>query len=125
MRIKTIRISGFKPIPFKATFQESPGRGKPAEIHWENDAFQLSLALQSPFLNAIIGPNSSGKSSIFYALNAFFANKTRLPENWYNRKDTSKPVIVEVTLTGGISDLEKYMTSIFSLSTVFMWSEAL
>ena len=108
MRIKTIRISGFKPIPFKATYQESPGRGKPAELHWESDAFHLSLAHQGPpFLNAIIGPNSSGKSSIFYALNAFFANKTRLPENWYNQKDTSRPVIVEITFTGTASGLDK------------------
>ena len=104
MRIKEIRISGFKPIPFKATFQEPSGRGEPAKICWESDAFQLSLAHQGPpFLNAIIGPNSSGKSSVLYALDLFFGSKNKLPENWYHRKSTEDPMIVEVTFTGAIS----------------------
>lgn len=108
MRIKTIRISGFKPIPFYATFQEPAPKEDSYHILWNENSFDISFALDVPYLNAIIGPNSSGKSSTFYALSAFFGNKTKLPDNWYNRKDTGQPVIVEITFSGVIEPIESW-----------------
>jgi len=100
MRIKTVRISGFRPIPFTADYFEPSRQGELARIEWHKDAFQVAFALKNPFLNAIIGPNSSGKSSVFYALDLFFSNKVRLPKSWYNEKKTDKPIIIEVVFRG-------------------------
>jgi|GEM_PF-3832204 len=105
MRVKTLRISGFKPFPFAAKYTE---RNNSAEIVWSENAFQVSFALEPSFMNAIIGPNNSGKSSILYALDSFFSNKTKLPENWYNDGNRDNPVIIEITFTGEIDNSDNW-----------------
>ncbi len=104
MRIKTIKISGFKPIPFSANYTPPISSSGPAKIIWETSAFQFPLATENPMMNAIIGPNSSGKSSILHALDIFFSSKTKLPQELYNNKAIDRPVIVELTFVGKIKD---------------------
>ena len=131
MRIKSVRISGFKPIPFAADYVE-PAEGRrngQHEIRWHEGAFQVAFAVEPPLLNAIIGPNSSGKSSILYALNSFFSRKTKLPQTWYNGKITERPVIIEITFVGHPSVHEEWCQEncvtdehdVYELTVAYVW----
>jgi predicted ATP-dependent endonuclease of OLD family len=107
MRIESVKISGFKPIPFCANFRAEE-KNIPAQITWEDKPFQISFANSAPLINAIIGPNSSGKSSIFYALDKFFSSARKLEVENFNNKETGKPVIVEVVFSGKIPSVEQW-----------------
>jgi putative ATP-dependent endonuclease of the OLD family len=107
MYIKTIKISGFKPIPFCAEYTEHEGK-EPAQINWCKNTFEIDLQTQSAKLHAIIGPNSSGKSSIFYALDTFFGKTRKLGDEYFNDKNIEKPVIVEITFAGIIPEVKDW-----------------
>lgn len=107
MRIETIKISGFKPIAFCASYTPEE-RGVPAQINWQQNVFQISLAASAPLINAIIGPNSSGKSSIFYALEKFFGSARKLDPEHFNNKQISRPVVVEISFSGKIPSVEQW-----------------
>ena len=106
MKIKTIKISGFKPIPFCSIYHEPNGNDTSISITWDPCSFQVSFSETVPYLNAIIGPNSSGKSSVFHALDIFFGSKTKLDPEFFNEGKSDQRVIVEITFYGPISAVE-------------------
>lgn len=109
MRIKTIKISGFKAIPFCATVTGGDQRGVPVRIQWASNAFQLTLPTQRPLLSTIIGPNSCGKSCVLYALSFFFGSATKIPVDLFNCRQTNgEPVTVEITFWGQIPNVEEW-----------------
>lgn len=104
MKIENIKISGFRAIPFCAQYQENP-----PQVKWNDCSFQISFSISSPFLYTIIGSNSVGKSSVFLALQYFFSNTTKLVnDELYNNKDTSQPIIIEVSFIGNIKDSDEW-----------------
>ncbi|MBW7884057.1 MAG: AAA family ATPase [Caldilineaceae bacterium] len=111
MRLQEVRISGFQSIPFCADYAVESGarRGRlaTARIAWQPDAYHFSLpvtaASGSPMLSALIGPNSAGKSTVLMALAYAFGTAVRLDESLYHGKDTSQPIIVELTLSGPLA----------------------
>ncbi len=111
MRIRSVRISGFKSIPFCAQVEPVaavPGCRGAARITWARDAFRVDLPTTSPttskadrpLLAAIMGANSAGKSNILLALDYFFSPAVKLDAALFNGKRTDRPLIVEVTLEG-------------------------
>ncbi len=102
MRIDSIKISGFKGIPVCADFIPEQG-GKPASVIWQDPVFQINFPKTSPYISAIIGPNSCGKSSVLYALQYFFGSNAKIADECqYGFKDTSHPIIIEITFYGKI-----------------------
>ena len=121
MRIASVRISGYRPIPFCADYDsDAPDirwRGPfevsfPVEFEprvggtfdWDEESVDLADSTGSELIGAFIGANSSGKSSVFDALQMFFSSQTKLSEDCYNGKDCTQPVIVEVDAIGRIND---------------------
>jgi predicted ATP-dependent endonuclease of OLD family len=104
MRIKEVKISGFKPIPFCADYQPDNDH----RIVWDQDAFSVKMPIESPLLSAVIGPNSSGKSSILYALSYFFSSTTKLKPEMYNGEQTEKDIVVEIAFVGEIADKNEW-----------------
>lgn len=110
MRLRDVRISGFRSIPFCADVESPDGTGfrsaKAIRILWHQDAFRLQLPITRSggrsMLSAIIGANSAGKSTILLALDMAFGNAAKLDEFMFNGKQTDEPVIVEVTVQGEI-----------------------
>ncbi|MDI9546212.1 MAG: AAA family ATPase [Chloroflexota bacterium] len=110
MRIREVRISGFRSIPFCADIETPDGAGvrtaKAVRIQWRRDAFRFQLPTRRSggrsMLSAIIGANSAGKSTILLALDMAFGNTAKLDEAMFNGKQTDEPVIVEVTVQGEI-----------------------
>ena len=102
MRIESLRISGFRPIPFCASISEDLGEDV-LNITWE-EPFEIKIATNGKMINAIMGANSSGKSSIFGALEAFNSSASKLPESLFNSKVTTSPIIVELTIVGVVTD---------------------
>lgn len=109
MRIRTVRISGFKSIPFCGRVTPAPaatGRRGAVQITWQRDAFQVELPTTPgpgrPLLAAIMGANSAGKSNILLALDYFFSPAVKLDAGLFNGKRTDQPLIVEVTLEGTV-----------------------
>lgn len=107
MRIKTIKISGFKPFPFCAEYIEEDENGNP-NIIWNDDAIKVSFATDIPMQNAIIGPNSCGKSSILIALKHFFSSISKMPATFFNEKATEFPIIIEITFWGYVENLDDW-----------------
>lgn len=104
MRIKEVKISGFKPIPFCADYQPTNNH----QIVWDKDAFSVKMPIKTPLLSAVIGPNSSGKSSILYALSYFFSSTTKLKPEMYNSQQTEKDIVIEVVFFGKIADKNEW-----------------
>ena len=111
MRLKEVRISGYRSIPFCADVMSAAGgnirSAKTATIDWQRDAFHVQLPTArrgGPMLSAIIGANSAGKSTILLALDLAFSSTTKLDESLFNGKQTVQPVVVEMTLQGKIED---------------------
>ncbi len=110
MRIREVRISGFRSISFCAEVDGADGSSfrsaKALRISWPRDAFRLQLPMTlsggRAMLSAIIGANSAGKSTILLAMDLVFGNATKLDEAMFNGKQTDEPVIVEVTLQGEV-----------------------
>ena len=110
MRIREVRISGFRSIPFCAGVDSPDGASfrsaKAIRIVWQRDAFRFQLpATRSggrSMLSAIIGANSAGKSTILLAMDMAFGNMAKLDESMFNGKQTDEPVIVEVTVQGEV-----------------------
>lgn len=117
MRISSVRISGFRPIPFCASYDsDAPSItwDNPFEVvfptefvpegggalDWAAGDVTLEDASEHKSLSAIIGANSSGKSSLLYALDVFFGSKTNLEQHFYNRQNCEHPIIVEVSVVG-------------------------
>jgi hypothetical protein len=133
MRIHEVRISGFRPIPFCANgdFETDP-----ATIEWDEDAFCVAFPTgfrvvdrgevdwgadrilladlgedqELCLLSAMIGANSSGKSSVLYALELFCSTSTKVGEtlinNWGSQHSEGRRVIVEVTAVGVMGELD-------------------
>lgn len=102
MKITTVKISGFRPIPFCATYDSDI-----PQVIWKPNAFKIKFpATQKPYLYAFIGANSSGKSSAIQALDNFFSNTTTLSEEFYNCKNSEQPIVVEVTSQGRLQNIE-------------------
>ena len=104
MRIKTIRISGFKAIQHCAQFAEPAGKNDPYALTWDANKFEVNLSIAQPFLYGVIGPNSCGKSSILYALAYFFGNTVKLRQDLFHGGSNQRPIIVEVVLQGVVSN---------------------
>ena len=107
MRIKSVKISGYRAIPFCATFNDDE---RSPEVIWEEEnQFYVSFPDTSPYISAIIGQNSCGKSTIVYALQYFFSNTTKLvSDEFYNEKNSDRPIIIEVVLKGTIPNPEQW-----------------
>ena len=107
MRVHKVLISGYKPIPFCAEYDETA-----QTVTWASDAFSLTLPTTTdnsrPMLNALMGANSSGKSSVLFALRDFFNNPAKLNEQLFNSEQTDKPVIVEITFRGQITSTTEW-----------------
>jgi predicted ATP-dependent endonuclease of OLD family len=102
MRIDSIRISGFKGLPVCADFIPEQG-GNPANVTWRDPVFQVNFPKTSPYISAIIGPNSCGKSSVLYAMQYFFGSNAKIADECqYGFKDTTHPIIIEITFCGKI-----------------------
>jgi hypothetical protein len=54
-------------------------------------------------LNAIIGANSAGKSSILMALNTFFGSAVKLDPMLFHGGLSDDPIVIEVTLAGEVA----------------------
>ena len=104
MRIKEVKISGFKPIPFCADYQPNNNH----QVVWDQNAFSMKMPSEAPLLSAVIGANSSGKSSILHALNYFFSSTTKLRPEMYNEARTAKDIVVEVVFFGKIADKNEW-----------------
>jgi len=110
MRLREVRISGFRSIPFCADIESPDGAGfrsaKAICIQWHRDAFRIQLPTARSggrsMLTAIIGANSAGKSTVLLAMDMAFGNTAKLDESMFNGKQTDEPVIVEVTVQGEI-----------------------
>ena len=100
MRIKTIRISGFKAIQHCAKYLEPEGRNDPYLLTWDSKKFEVNLSFTQPFLYGVIGPNCCGKSSILYALAYFFGSTAKLRQDLFHGGNNQHPIIVEVVLQG-------------------------
>lgn len=104
MKIDNVKLSGFKGIPFCANFSEEN-----SQVTWEDLIFQVTFPQNSPFLSAVIGPNSCGKSSILYALQYFFSSTTKLSDEcFYFLKNTLRPIIMELTFWGKITEPQEW-----------------
>lgn len=104
MKIDSIKISGFKGIPVCAEYIEDP-----INVVWQEPVFQIRFPKDSPFIFAIIGPNSCGKSSVLYALRYFFGVNTKSQDDClYYLKDTSHPIIMEITFCGKIANPQNW-----------------
>jgi len=108
MRIESVRISGFKPIPFCATYTEANGSTQPAQIRWNSDAFEFKLPVGTPMLSSLIGHNSSGKSTIFSALDCYLGSTTKLSVDNFNDRKTDNPVIIEISFVGDIDTVGSF-----------------
>ena len=104
MRIKEVKISGFKPIPFCADYQQDNNHN----IAWDEQMFCVKMPVENPMLSTIIGPNSSGKSSILHALDYFFSSTRKLKPELYNGYQTEKDIVVEVVFCGKIADRNEW-----------------
>jgi hypothetical protein len=117
MRIRSVRISGFKSIPFCAQVEPGAATGRRGAlcITWARDAFQVDLPTTPrpgrPLLAAIMGPNSAGKSNVLLALDYFFSSAVKLDAGLYNGKQTDRPLIVEVTLEGALEHPTQWHTA--------------
>ncbi len=117
MRIRSVQISGFKSIPFCAQVEpvSEMGRRGTVRIAWGRDAFRVELPTVPkpghPLLAAIMGANSAGKSNILLALDYFFSPVAKLDAGVFNGKQTTRPVIVEVTLEGAIAQPTQWHTA--------------
>jgi len=111
MRIESVRISGFKPIPFCATYEEANGSTQPAQIRWNSDAFEFKLPVETPMLSSLIGHNSSGKSTIFSALDCYLGSTTKFSVDNFNDRKTDHPVIIEISFVGDINTVGSFNVS--------------
>lgn len=107
MRLREMRISGFRATPVCAHIEMVSGaRGRSGRLSWAADALRVRLPTSAgprrPMLNAIIGANSAGKSTILLALNTFFGSAVKLDTGLFHGGQTNEPVVVEVTLVGEI-----------------------
>ena len=59
-------------------------------------------------LSALMGANSSGKSSVLFALRDFFDNPTKLNPQLFNSDQTDNTILVEITFRGAISEAEEW-----------------
>lgn len=107
MRVHKISISGYKPIPFCADHDTDC-----QTLNWQEDAFCLTLptteANDTPMLSALMGANSSGKSSVLFALRDFFDNPTKLNPQLFNSDQTDNTIIVEITFRGTLTEVEEW-----------------
>jgi hypothetical protein len=116
MRVREVRISGFKAIPVCAAIQheggeESTNKGV-IQIRWQRDSFHMTLPVvageKTAMLGAIIGANSAGKSSILLALSYLFSNTSKLDSSLFHGKSQEQPVVVELRLVGKITAPEAW-----------------
>jgi len=64
----------------------------------------------APMLSAFMGANSTGKSSVLFALRDFFNNPSKLEPHLFNNGQISGPVIVEITFRGVVTNAESWHT---------------
>lgn len=117
MRLRDIRISGFRAIPACAHVEVvGDGRARTMRIHWSTNALRLRLPIEMargsagngmarrPMLNAIMGANSAGKSTLLMALNLFFGASARLEPTFFHDGDVDTPIVMEATFVGSVDD---------------------
>ncbi|HXF63623.1 MAG TPA: AAA family ATPase [Caldilineaceae bacterium] len=110
MRVREIRISGFKSIAFCAGLQPAAGGAggvrEGVQLEWDATCFRLQLPAATepgrPLLYAIMGANSAGKSNILLALDTFFGPAVKLDAGFFNGKRSDQPLIIELTLEGSL-----------------------
>ena len=107
MRVREVRISGFRAAPVCAHVEVVSGaRGRTWRINWSTDALRLRLptsaAPRRPMLNAIIGANSAGKSTLLMALNTLFGSASKLDATLFHGGQCDEPIVIEVTLVGEV-----------------------
>ncbi len=108
MRVREVRISGFRAVPVGVQMQLPHGlRGRTAQFEWATDALRVTLPTSAqsrrPMLSAIMGANSAGKSTILWALHTFFGPAVKLEEALFFGRRRDQPIVVEVTVTGQIA----------------------
>lgn len=107
MRVREVRISGFRAAPVCVHVEvAAEGRDDLVRLNWSADALRLRLptsaGVRRPMLNAIIGANSAGKSSLLMALNLFFGSAVKVDPAFFHGGQGIEPIVVEVTLVGEI-----------------------
>src|SRR5215203_5576161 len=107
MRLREIRISGFRAVPVSAHVELVNGaRGRTLHVQWSADAMRLRLptsaATRRPMLSAIMGANSAGKSSLLLALNAIFGPAVKLDPAFFHGGQCDAQIVIEMTLVGEI-----------------------
>ena len=107
MRLRDIRISGFRAAPPCAQVElMNVARGRTVRLQWSSDALRLRLptraAMRRPMLNAIIGANSAGKSTLLMALNIFFGTAVKLDPVLFYGGQAEEPIVIEVTVVGDV-----------------------
>ena len=116
MRVREVRISGFRAVPVGVQVQLPHGlRGRTAEFEWAKDALRVTLPTSTqsrrPMLSAIMGANSAGKSTILWALHTFFGPAVKLEEALFFGRRRDQPIVIEVTLTGQIAQPSAWHTA--------------
>ncbi|NLE43448.1 MAG: AAA family ATPase [Chloroflexi bacterium] len=104
MRIKSLRISGLKCIAPCADLVTPDGDNAPIQLNWHQDRCELVFPRIDPMMAALIGPNSSGKSTVLQGLDLLFGSKSKLTSDFFNGADQNSPIIVEATLRGCIGE---------------------
>lgn len=107
MRLRDIRISGFRAVPPCAHVAiVQAARERTVRLQWSTAALRLRLptraATRRPMLNAIIGANSAGKSTLLLALNTFFGAAVKLDSALFYGGQAEEPIVIEVTCVGEI-----------------------
>lgn len=107
MRLRDIRISGFRAVPPCAHVAVVHAeRGRTVRLQWSTDALRLRLptraAPRRPMLNAIIGANSAGKSTLLLALNTFFGAAVKLDPALFYGGQMEEPIVIEVIAVGEV-----------------------
>jgi hypothetical protein len=116
MRLREIRISGFRAAPVCAHVEMVSGaRGRTLRLLWSTDALRLRLPTRASarrsMLNAIIGANSAGKSTLLMALNLFFGSAVRLDPSLFHGGQPEEPIVIEATLVGEIEQPNAWHTT--------------
>jgi hypothetical protein len=107
MRVREVRISGFRAVPVCAHVEiVGGGRGRNVRIQWATNALRVRLPTRAgarrPMLSAIMGANSAGKSTLLLALHTFFGAAVKLDASLFHGGECDDPIVIEVTLAGEI-----------------------
>jgi predicted ATP-dependent endonuclease of OLD family len=114
MRLKRVRISGFRSFPFCATYD---GDSKQLDVTWGTGGSRICecelphSAEHGAMLCAVIGANSTGKSNLLYALDTFFSSTSKLALDSYYNKSDAAPIVIELDLVEDVASFESLVAA--------------